>query len=154
MRLWPIVQWLLAFIRPTVTALAAAARVGEADGGSGTLLNAGFIRIYDAVQGDPDSAATGVLLAELTFGTPAFAAATDDGTRARAVANPITGDSSADATGVAAGYRVFLSNGTTSHHTGTVSGTGGGGDMELNHTSITAGGTVDITTFNYDRPQS
>jgi hypothetical protein len=56
-------------------------------------------------------------------------------------------DTSADATGTAGHFRLYASNGTTQHMQGTVTATGGGGDMTLNNTSITAAGTVTITSF-------
>lgn len=57
-------------------------------------------------------------------------------------------DTSADATGTAAHFRIYASNGTTCHIQGSVTATGGGGDMTLDSTSITAGQTVTITNFS------
>ncbi len=56
-------------------------------------------------------------------------------------------DASADATGTAAHFRVYKNDGTTCQIQGTVTATGGGGDMELNNTSIAATQTVTITSF-------
>lgn len=56
-------------------------------------------------------------------------------------------DSSADATGTAAHYRLYASDGTTCHEQGTVTVTGGGGDLELDNTSVTVGQTVTITAW-------
>jgi hypothetical protein len=56
-------------------------------------------------------------------------------------------DTSADATGTAAHFRVYASDGTTAHIQGTVTATGGGGDMTLDSVSITSGQTVTITGF-------
>ena len=56
-------------------------------------------------------------------------------------------DLTADATGVAAHFRLYASDGTTCHLQGTVTATGGGGDMTLDSTSITAGQSVTINTF-------
>ena len=56
-------------------------------------------------------------------------------------------DASADATGTAAHFRVYASDGTTCHAQGTVTLTGGGGDMTLDNTSIVAGQSVTITSF-------
>lgn len=134
--------------------IAAAARLLKADA-IGDNLNSGLIRIYSGAKpADPDSAPSGTLLAELTFGADAFGAATDDGTLATAVANAITDDSSADATGTAGYFRVTDSLGTTYYFDGTVTGTGGGGDMELNNINITAGGVVGVSSFNYREGQS
>lgn len=56
-------------------------------------------------------------------------------------------DTSADATGVAGHFEVTASDGTTVHMRGSVTATSGGGDMELDNTSIAAGQTVTVSQF-------
>jgi hypothetical protein len=56
-------------------------------------------------------------------------------------------DTSADATGTAAHFRIYDSTGATCHLQGTITATGGGGDMTLDSVSITAGQTVTVTSF-------
>ncbi len=56
-------------------------------------------------------------------------------------------DTSADATGTAAHFRLYASNGTTCHAQGTVTATGGGGDMTVDNTSFVAAQSVTINTF-------
>jgi len=56
-------------------------------------------------------------------------------------------DTSADATGTAGHFRIYASDGTTAHIQGTVTATGGGGDMTLDNTSIASGQAVTITGF-------
>jgi hypothetical protein len=56
-------------------------------------------------------------------------------------------DASADAAGTAAHFRIYDSTGTTCHIQGTVTATGGGGDMTLDNVSIASGQTVTITSF-------
>lgn len=56
-------------------------------------------------------------------------------------------DLSADSGGVAGHFRVYASDGTTCGIQGTITATGGGGDMTLDNTSIASGQTVTITTF-------
>lgn len=56
-------------------------------------------------------------------------------------------DPSADATGTAAHFRIYASDGTTAHIQGTVTATGGGGDMQLDNVSIASGQAVTITSF-------
>lgn len=56
-------------------------------------------------------------------------------------------DASADDAGTAGHFRIYASDGTTQHIQGTVTATGGGGDMTLDNTSIAAGQTVTISTF-------
>ena len=54
---------------------------------------------------------------------------------------------SASATGTAAHYRIYASDGTTCHDQGSVTVTGGGGDMTIDNTSINSGQVVNITGF-------
>jgi hypothetical protein len=56
-------------------------------------------------------------------------------------------DTSADATGTAAHYRIYDSAGTTCHIQGTVTATGGGGDLQLDNTSIAATQSVTVSTY-------
>lgn len=56
-------------------------------------------------------------------------------------------DAAADATGTAAHFRIYASDGTTVHAQGTVTATGGGGDMTLDNTSIAVGQVVTVTSF-------
>ena len=54
-------------------------------------------------------------------------------------------DTSADAAGTAAYFRIKVS--TTCHIQGTITATGGGGDMTLDNTNIAAGQQITITAF-------
>lgn len=106
---------------------------------------------------------TAPLLKIRTGAAPANCAAADSGTvlasmtlpsdwlaNAAAGAKALSGtwqDASADATGTAAHFRIYDSAGTTCHIQGTVTGTGGGGDIELNNTSIATTQVVTITAF-------
>jgi hypothetical protein len=56
-------------------------------------------------------------------------------------------DLTADATGTAAHFRIYASDGVTCHAQGTITLTGGGGDMTVDNTSIASGQQVDITAF-------
>lgn len=53
----------------------------------------------------------------------------------------------ASGTGTAGYFRITDSAGTTCHVQGTLTATGGGGDMTLDNTSIASGQTVTISTF-------
>lgn len=57
-------------------------------------------------------------------------------------------DTSADATGTAAHFRIYASDGTTAHIQGTVTATGGGGDLTLDNTSIASGQAITISSFS------
>lgn len=67
---------------------------------------------------------------------------------AKAFSNtPIT-DSSADNTGVIGHYRVYASDGTTCHMQGTVTETGGGGDMTVDNNDVNSGQSISITSWS------
>jgi hypothetical protein len=57
-------------------------------------------------------------------------------------------DLSADATGTATHYRVYASDGTTCHLQGTVTATGGGGDMQVDNTSIATAQNIEVTAYS------
>lgn len=113
------------------------------DAGAG----AGTLKIYTGSQpASAQDAATGTLLATVTLADPAF------GASATGVA---TGTDPASVTAVATGtagwFRAADSNGATVFD-GSVTATGGGGDMQLSTVSITSGGSVDITSMTYTTP--
>jgi hypothetical protein len=106
--------------------------------------NAGVLRLYSGSVPANVGTSLGaqVILAELTCGTP-FAASASGGVL---TAGSITQDSSANATGTASFFRLFTSGGTAVMQ-GTVTATGGGGDLTLTTTSITSGQPVQVTSF-------
>lgn len=108
------------------------------------LLNGGKLQIYDGSQPATADTAIGaqVKLAELTWNATAFAAAA----AGVAVANAITTDTVADATGTASWFRALKSD-DTKVFDGTV-GTGTH-DLVLDTTSIVAGADVAVTAFTY-----
>ena len=89
------------------------------------------------------AADSGTVLATLTLPSDWMAAASA-GSKAK---SGTWEDTSADNTGTAAHFRVYDSGGTTCHIQGTVTATGGGGDMTVSSTSFTAGQTFTVTTF-------
>lgn len=120
-----------------------------------TLLDIGSgpatIAIYSGTQpADGDAGLSGnTLLATLTMSDPAAPAASG-GTL---TFSPITEDTSADATGTATWARVRSSDGAQGFDCD-VTATGGGGVIEVNTTSIVAGGPVRITAFTFSIPAS
>jgi hypothetical protein len=54
-------------------------------------------------------------------------------------------DTSADATGTAAHFRLYASDGTTCHAQGTVTATGGGGDLQVDNTSFAISQAFSVT---------
>jgi hypothetical protein len=89
------------------------------------------------------TADSGTVLATLNLPSDWMAAASS-GSKAK---SGTWEDLTADATGTAAHFRVYDSGGTVCGIQGTVTATGGGGDMTLDNTSIASGQAVSITTF-------
>lgn len=87
---------------------------------------------------DADS---GTVLASITLPSD-WAAAASGGSKAKSG----TWSVAASATGTAGHFRLYASDGTTQHMQGTVTATGGGGDMTLDNTSIASGQTVTVNT--------
>ena len=56
-------------------------------------------------------------------------------------------DSSADASGTAAHWRLYASDGTTCHAQGTVTATGGGGDMTVDNVVFASAQNFTVTGF-------
>lgn len=109
---------------------------------------AGSLRVRTGAQpAQGDDAATGTLLATFTLAATAFGAAADANPHADAVAAAIA-DATAVATGTA-GYYEVLNNAGTVQWTGSITATGGGGDLTLASTAITNGQTVSVTSWTF-----
>lgn len=105
-----------------------------------------ILRIYDLSGAAPANCAasiTGTVLVEMTLPSDWMAAASS-GSKAK---SGTWEDTSANADGVADFFRVFANDGTTCHIQGTVTTTGGGGDMTLVNTSINTTQPVTISGF-------
>lgn len=89
---------------------------------------------------DADS---GTVLATVTLPSDWMAAASSG---SKALSGTWT-DSSADNTGTAAHFRLYASDGTTQHMQGTVTASGGGGDLTVDNVSFAAGQVFTVTTF-------
>lgn len=90
------------------------------------------------------AADSGTVLATLSLPSDWMAAASS-GSKAK---SGTWQDASADAAGTAAHFRIYASDGTTAHAQGTVTVTGGGGDMTVDNTSFASGQNFTITTFS------
>lgn len=107
-----------------------------------------LIEIYTGAQPASCAAAdSGTKLATLT-GNVTFAPGASSGVL---TLNSITGDSSADATGTAAHYRLKTSGGTC-HMQGTVTATGGGGDMTFTSVSFVSTEPITMTSWTITEP--
>lgn len=89
------------------------------------------------------AADSGTVLATINLASD-WAAAASAGSKS--FSNTPLVDASADATGTAAHYRVYASDGTTCHMQGTVATSGG--DMTVDSTSFTAGQQFSITSWS------
>ena len=89
------------------------------------------------------SASTGTVLATLNLPSDWMAAAS---ARSKAKSGAWT-DASADATGTAGHFEITASDGTTVGMRGTVSASGGGGDMIVSTTTFNSGETFTVNTF-------
>lgn len=112
------------------------------DAGAG----AGTLKIYSGVQPATGNDEGTGLLATVTFADPAFGAAAT-GTASATDPAAVTGS----AAGTAQSFVIEDSTGANVFN-GTVTATGGGGDLQLSTTTISVGVTVDITSLTYTQP--
>jgi hypothetical protein len=63
-------------------------------------------------------------------------------------------DSSADAAGNAGHYEIMDSSATTCHEQGTVTATGGGGDMTLDNVNLATGQNFTVTSYSRTAPNA
>lgn len=101
-----------------------------------------------APPADVATADSGTVLATLTLPSDWMAAASS-GSKAKL---GTWEDTSADATGTAGHYRIYASDGTTAHQQGTVTATGGGGDLTVSNTSFASGQPFSISSFTWTGP--
>lgn len=96
----------------------------------------------------PATADSGTVLATLNLPSDWMAAAAG-GTKAM---SGTWQDASADAAGTAAHFRVYASDGTTCGMQGSVTATGGGGDLTVDNTTFAVGQQFSITGFTLTAP--
>lgn len=101
-----------------------------------------------APPADCGTADSGTVLATLALPSDWMAAASA-GSKSKA---GTWQDPSADAAGTAAHYRLYASDGTTCHEQGTVTATGGGGDLTIDSVTVASGQTITITTWTRTAP--
>jgi hypothetical protein len=97
-----------------------------------------------AAPADCAAARTGTVLATMTLPADWMAAAASG-------AKGLLGtwqDAAADAAGIAGHFEIMNAAGTVCHIQGNVTGTGGGGDMEIQNTNIATGQSITVTAFN------
>lgn len=120
-----------------------------ANGASGASTT-GQIKIWSGTApSDPDAAATGTLLAHFLLTSSGGWSSASSG-ETHLVTVPLAGV--VDASGTAGYYRLLDSGGNTLLQ-GSVTATGGGGDLTVGSTTITSGDTVQITSYGFTVPQ-
>lgn len=124
--------------------LSVAVRNARLDAIESTISTSAVLKIRTgAAPADCATADSGTVLATLSLPSDWMAAAAS-GSKAK---SGTWQDASADNTGTAAHFRIYASDGTTCHMQGTVTATGGGGDLTLDNTSIASAQSVTITGF-------
>lgn len=109
----------------------------------------GYFEFRTGAPPGPNAADSGTLLATCDAGDPAFG----DAAAAVVTANAISDDVDVDDTGTVGHFRLKDSDGNVIGE-GTVTASGGGGDIEVDSVSFVAGGTVSITGFSITIPES
>lgn len=118
---------------------------------TGNPIGGGKLRIYQGTQpaAGGGSAAGSTLLATLTMNATAFGASANG----IVTANAITSDTNAASDGTAQWFRLMDSSETTTYLDGSVGTVAANTeDLQLNATSVTAGGTVAVTSFTITHP--
>ena len=121
-----------------------AVRNAKLDAIEATIGTSALLRFYTGpAPANCAAAATGTLVAEMNLPSDWMAAASSG-------SKSLLGtweDTSANAAGIVGYFRHWDSGGTSCGIQGTVTGTGGGGDIELSNTNVALGQTVTITSF-------
>lgn len=116
------------------------ARIGAVESAIGT---SAVLKIRSGtVPANITDADAGTVLVSITLPADWLGAAANG-----AVAKAGTWSGTGAAAGTAGHFRIYASDGTTQHMQGTVTATGGGGDMTLDNTSIAVSQTVTISGF-------
>lgn len=104
-----------------------------------------ILRMYSGSKpADCAAASTGTLLAEMALPADWMAAAAN-GVKAK---SGTWEDAAANAGGNLGYFRIFDSTGTTCHVQGTITATGGGGDMTVDNVSVAVDQKITVTTFS------
>lgn len=109
----------------------------------GAMFASGNIKIYSGTQpATADTSASGTLLATITLPSTPFAAAS-----AGSLTRSGSWTATVATTGTAGYFRMADASGGTYRLDGTITVTGGGGDMELSSTSLQQNGNLSVTSF-------
>ena len=115
-----------------------------------TIGTSAVLRMYTgSAPSNCAAAATGSKIAEFSLASD-WASTASSGSKALS-STPLS------STGLTPGgtlgyYRIYDSAGTTCHEQGTITATGGGGDMTVDNTSLSTGQTINVTGFTKTAP--
>jgi hypothetical protein len=115
-----------------------------------TIGTSAVLRMYTgSAPSNCAASATGSKIAEFSLASD-WASSASSGTKALS-STPLA------STGLTPGgtlgyYRIYDSAGTTCHEQGTITVTGGGGDMTVDNTSLSTGQTINVTGFTKTAP--
>jgi hypothetical protein len=125
--------------------LSAAVRNGMLDAIETTIGTSAVIKLRTGAQpSDTSQADSGTVVSTISLASDWMAAASSG---SKAFSSTPLEDTSADNSGTLAHYRVYASDGTTCHMQGTITATGGGGDMTVDNTVVVAGQDIKITSW-------
>lgn len=121
----------------------------------------GIVNIYTgAVPTDCETAPTGTLLGTCVLNSTPFGAAADLVPGAQITANTVVDDIAADAAGVAGYFRAYSSDSGTDasklncHIQGTAGEAADSTDLTLDNKTIVLGGTISVTAWTINMPES
>ncbi|MDK1377109.1 MULTISPECIES: hypothetical protein [unclassified Sinorhizobium] len=121
-----------------------AVRNAQLDAWEATIGTSAILKIRTGAQpADVATADSGSVLATVNLPSDWMAAASG-GTKSK---SGTWEDISADATGTAAHYRIYASDGVTCHEQGAVTLTGGGGQLTVDNVSFAVGQAFTITSY-------
>ena len=122
-----------------------AVRNGQLDAIETVIGASAVLKVFTgAVPANCAAADSGTVLATLSLPSDWMAAASGG---VKALSGSWT-DASADATGTAGHFRIYASDGTTCGMQGTVTATGGGGDLTVQNVSFAVGQSFTVTSFS------
>lgn len=135
------------------------------DNAVNTMLNEGtgpaIINVYSgSLPADCEAAETGTLLGTCVMNATPFGAASDQAPGARITANAITADPAAVAAGTASHFRAYSSNAGTDasklncHIQGSAGEAADSTDLTLDVKTIVLGGSISVTAWTIDLPES
>jgi hypothetical protein len=105
-----------------------------------------------AVPANCAAADSGTVLATLSLPSDWMAAASSGSKAKSGTWEDLSADAGAPSN--AGHFRIYATDGTTCHMQGTITATGGGGDMTLDNISISAGQSITVTGFTLTAPNA